>query len=103
MVYEAKLHQFIGQMLATTLSGESVRPTVLGSVVALSRAKRTRPMVWFRIRREEGMTWTNRVDAGGLLSLAVVIVSLSVRPAAAVVTLVDATTLVGIDGQCSFP
>ena len=37
------------------------------------------------------------------VALAVVIVSLSVRPAAAVVTLVDATPLVGIDGQCSFP
>ena len=36
MVHEAKLHQFIGQMLAKTLSGAPVWPTVLGSVGALS-------------------------------------------------------------------
>src|SRR6516164_9644693 len=36
MVHEAKLNQFIGQMLAKTLSGAPVWPTVLGSVGALS-------------------------------------------------------------------
>jgi hypothetical protein len=36
MVYEPKLHQFVGQMLAKTLSREPVRPTIWGPLGAIA-------------------------------------------------------------------